>query len=225
VATGLAAQIDAVLRALDDQSTAALRQERRRWSARLRGEPADIVLSVALELIERFDWRWIGYELVLHHPAALGLVDASTVERFAGTLGSWGDVDQFGTLLAGPAWRAGRIDDATVHAWARRADRWWRRAALVATVPLNVRAQGGQGDTARTLAVCELLVSDRDDLVVKALSWALRALIATDRPAVEAFLRTHDRALAARVKREVRSKLTTGLKSPPGPAAATRAGG
>ena len=225
MAASLATQIDAALRALDDQSTAALRRERRRWSAQLRGEPADVVFSVALEVIERFGWRWIGYELVLFHPSALGLVDASTVERLAGTLGAWYDVDQFGTLLAGPAWRAGRIDDGTVHAWARRADRSWRRAALVATVPLNVRAQGGHGDTARTLAVCELLIADRDDLVVKALSWALRALTATNRAAVEAFLRVHDRALAARVTREVRSKLTTGLKSPPSPTRTRRAGG
>ena len=35
-----------------------------------------------------------------------------------------------------------------------------------------------------------------------------------DPDAVWAFLREHDDALAARVKREVRNKLTTGLKNP-----------
>jgi hypothetical protein len=124
-------------------------------------------------------------------------------------------VDQFGILVAGPAWRAGRLDEGTLHAWARRADRWWRRAALVASVPLNTRSQGGRGDTPRTLAVCEMLVEDRDDLVVKALSWALRALVAHDPHAVEAFLASHEAVLAARVKREVRAKLATGRKNPP----------
>ncbi len=55
---------------------------------------------------------------------------------------------------------------------------------------------------------------NRDDMVVKGMSWALRELIATDRGAVERFLEEHEDGLAARVKREVRNKLTTGLKNP-----------
>ena len=70
------------------------------------------------------------------------------------------------------------------------------------------------GDVPRTLAVCELLLHDRDDMVVKALSWALRELIPWDAQAVEAFLAEHESVLAGRVKREVRNKLRTGLKNP-----------
>jgi hypothetical protein len=51
-------------------------------------------------------------------------------------------------------------------------------------------------------------------MVAKGMSWALRELIAVDRGAVERFLEQHDDVLAARVKREVRNKLTTGLKNP-----------
>jgi 3-methyladenine DNA glycosylase AlkD len=210
----VAKQIDDDIQALPDRWVATMRKERRRWSAVLRTYPAEDVLALALELFERFDHRWIAYELLVSHPTALGLVGPETVERLAGTMTSWGDVDQFGCLLAGPAWRAARIDDRTVHAWARHPDRWWRRAALVATVPLNVRSQGGRGDTRRTLAVCEILLYDRDDMVVKGMSWALRELMGHDRPAVEAFLAAHDDLLAARVKREVRNKLITGLKNP-----------
>lgn len=36
--------------------------------------------------------------------------------------------------------------------WARRPDNWWRRAALVATVPLNVKSQGGRGDVSRAFS-------------------------------------------------------------------------
>ena len=67
----------------------------------------------------------------------------------------------------------------------------------------------------RTLGVAELLISDRDDMVVKGLSWALRELIRVDRSAVERFLRDHAGVSAGRVKREVGNKLTTGLKNPP----------
>jgi 3-methyladenine DNA glycosylase AlkD len=121
-------------------------------------------------------------------------------------------VDTFGCYVAGPAWHQGQLADAVVHGWAASQDRWWRRAALVSTVALNCRARGGRGDTARTLAVCERLVEDRDDMVVKALSWALRELAKRDAPAVRQFLDAHGARLAGRVRREVESKLTTGLK-------------
>ncbi len=126
----------------------------------------------------------------------------------------WEAVDTFAPLLAGPAWREGQIADALIHAWAASPDRWWRRAALVSTIGLNVRARGGRGDTPRTLAVCTLLVADRDDMVVKALSWAMRALVPHDPAAVRAFLADHAATVAPRVRREVRAKLETGLKNP-----------
>jgi 3-methyladenine DNA glycosylase AlkD len=97
--------------------------------------------------------------------------------------------------------------------WARSSNRWWRRAALVSTIALNEK-KTVTGDPARTLAVCEQLVDDRDDMVVKALSWALRSLSERDADSVRAFVTEHDGALAARVKREVRNKLATGLKNP-----------
>jgi 3-methyladenine DNA glycosylase AlkD len=59
-----------------------------------------------------------------------------------------------------------------------------------------------------------MLVDDHDDMPVKAMSWALRALVPHDPDAVREFLDAYDDLLAARVKREVRNKLTTGLKTP-----------
>jgi len=58
------------------------------------------------------------------------------------------------------------------------------------------------------------VLDDRDDMVVKALSWALRELAKKERRLVERYLREHGARLAPRVSREVRNKLTTGLKSP-----------
>jgi hypothetical protein len=59
-----------------------------------------------------------------------------------------------------------------------------------------------------------MLVADSDDMVVKAMSWALRALVVHDADAVGRFLAEHEGILAARVMREVRNKLATGLKNP-----------
>jgi len=100
-----------------------------------------------------------------------------------------------------------------VQRWAKSDDRWWRRAALVCTVALNQKSHGGKGDTARTLAICALPASDRDMMVAKALSWALRALSVVDRDAAVAFLERHGAELPSRVRPEVGSKLATGLKT------------
>jgi DNA alkylation repair enzyme len=75
--------------------------------------------------------------------------------------------------------------------------------------------RGGTGDTGRTLDICQRLVADRDDMVVKALSWALRELVVWDPDVVRRFLEAHDDLLAPRVRREVRNKLDTGLKHAP----------
>jgi 3-methyladenine DNA glycosylase AlkD len=124
---------------------------------------------------------------------------------------NWGSVDAYACGVAGRAWNEGRFPDAQVLAWARSPDRWLRRTALASTVPLNLRSRGGQGDVDRTLAVCGVLAADRDDMVVKALSWALRSLAEHDSAAVLRFLSTAD--VAARVRREVGTKLRTGKKN------------
>src|SRR5262249_29012576 len=119
--------------------------------------------------------------------------------------------DPFAMYVAGPAWRNGFVSDATVRKWARSRDRWWRRTALVSTVALNLKSRGGTGDVKRTLAICRMLAADPDDMVVKALSWALRALSTREPAAVRAFL--DQQPLHPRVVREVRRKLDTGRKN------------
>jgi 3-methyladenine DNA glycosylase AlkD len=197
-------------------NTAALRALRREFSKRLSAADAGFLLELARQLVAEPEvaCRFMAYELVANHPEARNGLRARDVEALGRGLDSWGAVDTFGCYISGPAWRQGQLPDARVHRWARSPDRWWRRAALVSTVPLNCKARGGQGDAPRTLAVCSLLLADRDDMVVKALSWALRELAKRDAPAVEGFLASHGQAVAARVVREVGNKLRTGLKNP-----------
>jgi 3-methyladenine DNA glycosylase AlkD len=209
-----AAQIDAEIRATPGRRAPFWHALRRKYTKQLAKAPAAQVVALAHTLLERYGRRWLAYDLINHHRAALASIDAAELESFGQGMDSWGAVDSFGRALSGPVWRQRQAPDALIHKWARSEDRWWRRGALVSTVPLNVRARGGTGDVPRTLAVCRLLVDDRDDMVVKALSWALRELVVYDPDAVWAFLAEYDDRLAARVKREVRNKLTTGLKNP-----------
>jgi 3-methyladenine DNA glycosylase AlkD len=64
------------------------------------------------------------------------------------------------------------------------------------------------------VAICDTLRADRDEMVVRAISWALRELAKRDARAVEGYLLRRQAELAPRVLREVRNKLNTGLKSP-----------
>jgi 3-methyladenine DNA glycosylase AlkD len=213
----LAAEIGTALGALTDQKTATARALRREYSRRLAGASGPDVVALALRLLERpeFASRFIAYELVAHHREALGSLKEAELLRLGRGLDGWGAVDTFACYLAGPAWREQQVPDALIHRWARSPDRWWRRAALVCTAALNNKARGGRGDTPGTLAICRQLVDDRDDMVVKALSWALRELAKRDPAAAEAFVSEYEATLAARVLREVRSKLRTGRKNPP----------
>ncbi len=116
-------------------------------------------------------------------------------------------------MVSGWVWREGQITNEDVLKWPNSENRWERRDAVVSTVPLNLKARGGTGDAKRTLMVCEKVVDDRDDMVVKALSWALRELSKSDKVAVQQFLDKYSSKLAARVKKEVTTKLLTGKKN------------
>jgi len=206
------------LAALTLRSTPAVRLVRRRYSNLLKQQPARAVIefAIAVSADGRWEGRLIACEAIALHPSALSALGERHVARMAKGLANWGTVDLFGVTILGPAWREGRVSDATIEKHARSTDRWRRRLSLVATVPLNSKARGGKetGDARRTLRVCRQLLGDRDDMVVKAMSWALRELAKRDAGAVEEFVARHHERLAPRVRREVTNKLRTGLKTP-----------
>ena len=199
--------------ALPSPKVPLVRPIRREFSRLISSARPEQVLDFAARLIV-LDLRIWAYETVHYHRPTLRTLDVATIESLGQGLADWASVDVFGGYVAGPAWVNRQISDQDVHCWAGSPDRWWRRTALVATVGLNTKVRGGYGDAPRTLAVCEILIDDRDDMVVKALSWALRVLAPHDPPAVQHFLTTHHHRLAARVIRETRNKLTTGIKNP-----------
>jgi len=203
------------IRALPISKTDTVRAVRREFSKRLAKFPAAFVIELALRLLrEPGIHRFVAYELVQHHRAASSSVRQKELELFGHGMSEWSEVDCFACYLSGPAWREGQVSDNVIHGWARSNDRWWKRAALVSTVPLNSKARGGSGDARRTLEVCRILLGVRDDMVVKAMSWALRELSKRDPGAVRQFLIDHRDQIASRVTREVGNKLATGLKNP-----------
>lgn len=213
----VAADIRAEIARLPRRDTPSVRGVRRSRSATLKAASANEVIELArtLELASHQEGKWVAYELIRFHKGAFAALGEAAVADFASRLASWYAVDAFGTILAGPLWAQGRVSDGLIKAWSRSENRWLRRSALVATVGRNGRASGAPPDPARTLAICRTLAADRDGMVEKALSWALRFLAQQGQAAaVEGFLAERGDSLAARVRREVRHKLSTGLKAP-----------
>jgi 3-methyladenine DNA glycosylase AlkD len=190
----------------------------------LKGEPPRTVIEVARALTQAgvSEAATLGHELVASRSDALERVGEREILMLARGLDNWATVDAFAVSLLGSVWRRRQVRDAFVTHWARSPNRWRRRAAIVATVALNEKSRGGEGDTRRTLRICRQVARDPDEMVAKGLSWALRSLSKRDPRAARAFLTAEGDRLAPRVRREVRSKLETGLKNPRRPPATAR---
>jgi 3-methyladenine DNA glycosylase AlkD len=211
----IAKEINAQISALPSAVTTDLRSVRKEFSKRIAELGGVEVIALAKTLIrEHHIPNFVAYELIQHHRGAAKALNARELDDLAQDLNSWWTVDAFACYLSGVAWREGQVGDKFIHGWARDRNVWIRRAAVVSTVPLNNKARGGTGDANRTIAVCELVVRDREDMIVKALSWALRELAKRGPVPVEEFVVKHAGELAARVRREVNTKLRTGLKNP-----------
>lgn len=211
------------LREVDTRSVPALRPIRRKWSKELRSASPHEVLKVADDILAsgEAEFRFIAYELIHFHKPARTSLRKRDVEKLAHGMQSWDAVDAFSYYISGPVWRDGQIPEAMIAKWAASANRWWRRAALASTIPLARRHSRDAGDVERVMAVCASLVADRDDMVVKAMSWALREVARQDPSAASGFVGAYGDSLAPRVLREVRNKLQTGLKNPRKKAART----
>jgi 3-methyladenine DNA glycosylase AlkD len=197
-------------------AVAEMRAVVREARSALKGADPAAALRLARAVVAQgtLEGRQAAYEILAGHPGALETATARDIETLGRGIDNWASVDGFACFVAGPAWRNARVSDRDVIRWARSRDRWWRRAAVVATVPLNLKSRGGTGDRRRTLMILDEVADDRDPMVAKAVSWALRTLISHDRNAVGRYLRTHGAKLPAVVKREVANKLRTGKKNP-----------
>lgn len=197
-------------------TTADLRKITRETLEKLKQEPKPVVLECAQTLLESgtLEARQLAYEIVSRHPGTMQDLSVDDIEELGTGNDNWASVDAFSVLITGALWLRGRIEDRTVVDWARSPDPWWRRTALVSLIPHNLKSRGGTGDTRRTLMIVDLLKGDRHPAVVKAISWALRSLVAWDAEAVRRYVEENAAALPALARREVRNKLETGVKNP-----------
>jgi 3-methyladenine DNA glycosylase AlkD len=104
---------------------------------------------------------------------------------------NWATTDAICGLLVGPMLL--QHGEAAVHmrAWARSRNMWVRRASIVGLIQ---RARRGESlDLAYEIA--RRLHADREDLIQKAVGWALREAGKTDMPRLERYLRANGAAI------------------------------
>lgn len=194
---------------------ADLRSVTSNWQKILHDFTAQQWIGLAIELVntDNLEAQQVAFELLYRNKKALQALSLQQILALAKNMDNWVSVDMFCLSVTGSCWRTGILEDQVIEQWARDENVWIRRMALVSTVPLNLRARGGTGDVERTLHICRLLVDDRKDMIIKALSWALRELSKSDKQAVEAFMEKYADRIHSRVKREVATKLLTGKKN------------
>lgn len=174
----------------------------------------DDKIEFAKELVSTdiFEVHRIAYKYLGSYKNVLDKLTIDDIEFLGQNLDNWVLVDLYSINIIGYCLREGKIDLEFVKDYFKSSDVWIRRIPLSATIALNQKANGGKGDSKRTLEICSLAVNDHEAMISKALSWALRELVKVDRDSVVKFINSYEKELDKKVLREVRKKIETGKK-------------
>lgn len=196
--------------------SAELRREVRAWLAEHRDWPFERVVELAelfwsAAVAERDDETPI--ELIGLSRRQIPHLPWSFFERWRKPLCTWHDTDGLGIYVFGP-WLAADVKPRSRYLEKLIAAReiCSRRLALVGTVTLNRRLETAIPEL--TLKLVDAVAHEREPLITKAVSWALRELTKTHRQLVAGYVEANRERLPALAVREVRNKLRTGLKTP-----------
>lgn len=185
----------------------------RSWHRSNREADPDLVLSLVERLwsAESRDERTLGLEILYLHPEIGGALGRDRFDRWRLDIDNWGVCDFLGTRILGP-WaetdpesRLSYLEDliGDPHLYSRR-------LGIVASVHLN---RHGSAYGAWTLGQLDRVLDERDPMITKAVSWALRQMTKDQASDVAAYLESRGERIAALPRREVRNKLMTGRKS------------
>ncbi len=193
--------------------TPELRRLARDWKRRQRDADAQEVLTLADSLWngESRDERALGLEILSLHPQVVRDLAPDWFDRWRIEIDNWAVGDILATRILGP-WAAADPGSRLAYLESLIGDRhlYSRRLGLVASVPLNRK---GPSHGRWTLRQVDRLIDERDPMITKAVSWALRQMIEHQADAVTEYVESRSGRLAALARREVRNKLTTGRKS------------
>jgi 3-methyladenine DNA glycosylase AlkD len=163
----------------------------------------------ALFATEWFDLRSAGIALLERRGKLLDLRDAPWLVELARQGACWAHVDYLVTKVIGPLVEADPSLPRHVRRWAKDADFWVRRVALLAQ--LRALRRGG-GDFELFSEIAAPMLPEKEFFVRKAIGWVLRE-VSKKRPAlVHGFLQTHGHLASGVTWREATKYLPAAMK-------------
>lgn len=185
----------------------------RSWARAHRDAEPERVLALVESLwaAESRDERMLGLEILYLHTEIANGLSHDAFDRWRPDIDNWGVCDFLATRILGP-WVEADPDIRLTYLEELVGDPhlFSRRLGLVASVHLN---REGTRYGAWTLDQVDRVIDERDPMMTKAVSWALRQMTRHQAPAVEAYVESRAGRMAALPRREVRNKLRTGRKS------------
>jgi 3-methyladenine DNA glycosylase AlkD len=120
---------------------------------------------------EVFELRGAAVELLTMHGALLAPADLAFVERLVRESHTWALVDGLAAHVAGSLVERYPTLGRTLDRWARDADFWVRRSAMLA---LLIPLRRGGGDFERFSRYADAMLDEREFFIRKAIGWVLR---------------------------------------------------
>jgi 3-methyladenine DNA glycosylase AlkD len=157
---------------------------RDRWSI------ADAMAFADRLMADRYlETKSVGIEVVARYRRAFSPALLPRWKRWlaANQSANWATTDAMCGALIGPLLMAFPDRAAEMDAWSRHRNMWVRRASIVGLIPLARR--GRELDLVYTIA--KRLHADREDLIQKAVGWALREAGKADAARLERHLRSN----------------------------------
>ena len=96
-------------------------------------------LCVGLCDLKILECQVLVYEFLWQNKKVLKSLSREQVLMLGVNLDNWVSTDCYCLLIAGWHWREGTFTDDEILEWTKSEDRWWRRVAVVCTIPLNLK--------------------------------------------------------------------------------------
>ncbi len=184
------------------------------YNPRLKQISVNDKIKLIIELVNTniIECQQFGFEIINGDKNLLQFLTEKDAFAMMVNMDNWLSVDYFAGVVLGPLWREKKVPYKKIEQLAKSKDFWEKRIAVVATVALNQKARSGKGDVEQTLKICSLVANEKNDMVIKALSWALRELAKIEKQPVKDFLEENNNRLSPKIIREVGNKINFGTK-------------
>jgi 3-methyladenine DNA glycosylase AlkD len=171
----------------------------------------DDVLQVADRLwrCKFLEERILGIIIVSKYQRQLERRHWKHFDGWVNSLTNWAETDGLCSLILAEFIKKDPTLTKRLAAWTTSDNRWRRRSAAVALVPLA--RHGEHHDTA--FQICERLATDRDDMVEKGIGWLLKEVSRTQPDRVASFLLSDIDRFSRTTVRYACEKLPEGLRT------------